>query len=411
MFNISHIEYKKFDLYYLIFILFVVLFVPFVPVTNSFNLNVEEILLIYPFLKLIISGDYKWDRFSIILISFAGYIIFTICINGHYLQFNEYFEVFKVLKFLIIFWFASSILYMNKNLNILFNAIDLIFILSFFINMVHYFDFFDFTRNILVYFDPNGIDVKSYGLNSLGQVSSKRLIGTLGNPNENGLFFLFLFLFYSARGGCQLKRFFSMSSLGFIGSAIIVILTQSRTSIVILAVVTLSHLLFNPKRIKEISILVAISIICVLILINVNIVSFSYISNTSASVMQNHSFVGRVDVWKMLLDQWLEKPIFGWGPNKAYMYANHIYPENEYIFFLWRYGIIGLLFYLYLLIQPFLFLGKAALKNEFVVGLFLILSITAITNISIFNMKLLFFVAIGYSYIMSLKNRNRRYVE
>ena len=89
----------------------------------------------------------------------------------------------------------------------------------------------------------------------------------------------------------------------------------------------------------------------------------------------------RWDAWKLLSDMIVKHPIFGYGPNKNYFYANHIYSENEYLLMTWRYGIVGLGFYLSIFIYPMMkFLGKA---NPFAIQavlLVLLMTISAITN-------------------------------
>lgn len=400
----KHIQQPKIntiDLSFLMLLLFTIVFVPHIPLTPSFNLNLEELLLVYPFVRVVTC--FKKDLLSLILISFSIFIVFTIVINGHYKSLNEYFEVLKTVKFLIIFQFASSLFQQPNTYKKIIKAIHLIFILSFIINILHYFDFFNFTRTFLIYYDPNGIDTQYYGLNSIGEASAKRIIGTFGNPNENGIFFLFLTLFYSTQVKYSAKVFTSFNFYALIASSIMVVLTQSRTSMLVLAILFLLHLIYHWKNKAYILVeIINVSFIA-FILFSTNESAMDYINNTSIVVTENSSVMGRMEVWKLLLNQWLEKPFFGYGPNKNYLYSNNIYPENEYIFFLWRYGIIGLAFFGYLLLQPFFMLGKSALKNEFAVGLFVILSVSALTNVPFFNPKFIFIIAISYGYLTTLK--------
>ncbi|HRO75005.1 MAG TPA: O-antigen ligase family protein [Crocinitomicaceae bacterium] len=399
-------KFGTFDLYFLIVLLFTLVFVPFIPLSESFNFALEELLLLYPLSRLLLSRNLKFNTFTIVTFLFALYIVFTIVINGHFKQLNEYFEVVKIIKFLVVFGF-SNMVFQGTEVTLkekLVKAIHVIFIVAFIINLIHFFDFFNFTRSFLIYYDSNSINIQFYGLNSLGEPSAKRIVGTFGNPNENGIFFLFLMLFYSSRIKYTSKSYISFDFLGLVGSSLMVFLTQSRTSILILFALFCVHGLFHWKAKWYVLTEILIVALCGYFLFNTNANSMDYINNTSVVVTENNSVLGRLDIWKSLLNQWLEKPIFGYGPNKNYIYENHIYPENEYIFFLWRYGIVGLLFYLYLVFQPLVMLGKNILKNEFAVGLITIISVSALTNIPFFNAKFLIIIALCFGYLATVKN-------
>jgi O-antigen ligase len=80
----------------------------------------------------------------------------------------------------------------------------------------------------------------------------------------------------------------------------------------------------------------------------------------SRDIIENNSLMGRFETWRYLWEMIKEKPIFGYAPYKEYFYTNNIYPESEYILQTWRYGFIGLLLYLSLLVTPFL----SGLKNK-----------------------------------------------
>lgn len=392
--------FKQADIAFLILLLFSIVFVPFIPLSDSFYLSVEEILLVYPVIRLGFNPYFKFNLFTNSLLLFSGYIVFTIFLNGHQQQLNEYFEVIKIIKLLIIFWFSVSVLKSETNQLKIEKTIHVIFVLSFILNLFHFFDFFNFTRSVLIYYDPSHIDVLSFGLDSLGNPSSKRIVGTFGNPNENSFFFLLLTTFYSSRIIYTNIRENWMNYFGLIGSSIMVLLTQSRTAIFILAILLLVHIFFHRKHLVIILgvYLFLLGIAFLLFFSDAN--SLSYISNTSIQhINSNTSVMGRLDVWKLLLTEWTKQPIFGYGPNKNYLYEHQIYPENEYIFFLWRYGVIGFLFYIFMLFQPIWILKKKFFKNEFAIALFLILSITALTNIPMFNMKFTFFIAICYGYL------------
>lgn len=395
---------KNIDVIFLIALLFAIVFIPFIPITSSFNLAVEEVLLLYPALRLLTIKP-KINTFSIVLATFSVYILFTIFMNGHMRQLNEYFEVFKIIKLIIVYQFSVFVLSDQKHLNQLVKAVNVIFILSFVINFIHFFDFFNFTRSCLSFYDPNSIDVATYGLNSLGQPAAKRIIGTFGNPNDNAIFFLFLVAFYATKINYLKDKLYSFHALSLIGSSMMVILTQSRTGFIVLIALFILHLYNNRIHYKKV-LLVLLSIAAIFFVnYNIDAVATSYFHNTSARIIENNSVKGRIEVWKHLLQMWNDKPIFGYGPNKNYMYANNIYPENEYIFFLWRFGLVGLLFYLYLIFYPIVALKRKIGDYSMVQYAIIIIAITALTNVPLSNMKFMFFVAIIYGSMEALKER------
>ena len=96
----------------------------------------------------------------------------------------------------------------------------------------------------------------------------------------------------------------------------------------------------------------------------------------------------------------VKHPIFGYGPNKNFFYANHIYSENEYLLMTWRYGIIGLLFYLSIFIYPLLkFWGKAKPYAIQAILLILLVTISALTNnpFTEKNISLIYIFGISWS--------------
>ena len=127
-----------------------------------------------------------WRKLYTTILIFSCYILFDIVLNNLSSNTNSYFEIYKVLKFLIIILFFSCLQF-NKYFN---EVIYPIFYILIIFNTLHFFDFWDFNLIIEQYYN-GGIHIKTFGLNSLGEPATKRLIGTLGNPNNNAILFLF----------------------------------------------------------------------------------------------------------------------------------------------------------------------------------------------------------------------------
>ena len=117
--------------------------------------------------------------------------------------------------------------------------------------------------------------------------------------------------------------------------------------------------------------------------------SLDYYANTHIKPQDNNSLRGRFEVWQYLFEMVKEKPVFGYGPYKQYFYQNEIYSESEYILYLWRYGIIGLLMYITWIIIPLWKNLKAAAENRFYILIAVAIMITAITNNPLTNQMIL----------------------
>ncbi len=344
-----------------------------------------------------------WRKLHTSILIFSGYILFDIVLNNLSSNTNSYFEIYKVLKFLIIILFFSCLAinnYFNK-------VIYPIFYILIIFNTLHFFNIWDFNLIVEQYYN-GGIHIKTFGLNSLGEPATKRLIGTIGNPNNNAILFLFFtILFYSKKN----KNYFLIFSIFL--ALLFFFLCQSRTAIVALIAIIIIHLIIeytNEKRtIFSVKNLVILSIFSLAFLFSNLINKPTYtMSMVKQNLSQSNSVKGRMEVWGDLLSMVKEKPIFGYGPNKNYFYQNKIYSESEYIMFIWRYGIVGLLAYLSFLIFLFSVAYKKRLSAEGMLLLqsIIIIGITSLTNnpLSSREISILWGLIIGSFFY--IKNQN-----
>lgn len=391
------------DLVFLIILLWVIVFVPFITISSSFKLYLEEVLIIFPAIRLVTKFSVPWNKLLVILSMFSIYIGMTIFINHRQNQLTEYFEILKVIKFMIIFSYFIVVFPLISKEKLV-KCIHWIFVFSLIINLIHFFDFFDFTRKVLIYYDPNSLDILNFGVNSIGEPAAKRIVGTFGNPNENAIFFLLLLSFYLSRVDLSLKKWMNFDLFAFISCFLITFLTQSRTALIVLCLLFFYFVYLHKKEMKRVLLVFLMIAISILVFLSLDAISINYLYNTRIAIQQNTSFMGRLEVWNKLINEWKQQPIFGYGPNKNYLYENKIYPENEYLFFLWRYGIFGLTIFLYLIFYPLLVIKRKILNYPLLLGTFLILLITSLTNVPLFNMKFLFFFAMLYAGVILLKS-------
>ena len=144
--------------------------------------------------------------------------------------------------------------------------------------------------------------------------------------------------------------------------------------------------------------------------------SLDYYANTSPDIAKNSSVMGRFEMWEHLIKMIMHKPIFGYGPNKDYFYDNGLYPESEYVLYVWRYGIIGFFLYLGWIFYP-LYKQSSELKRQTFYLLFcIVISMNAITNCTLsspndnailFLFYFSYFLSKGEKFVI---NRNQLYM-
>ena len=219
-------------------------------------------------------------------------------------------------------------------------------------NLFHYFNLFNFNYIIEHYYN-GGIHIQTFGLNSLGEPSVKRMLGFAGNPNTNAAVFGFFSILLFPKDS-TIKR----SIIWFLIAVFMLFLCQSRTNLIAFTVFLISSFfILKSSAFFKVKFL---SLILITFFISFIVSSNAYINALfSKDVMQHNSLMGRIETWKHLWEMIKEKPIFGHAPYKEYFYQNNIYSESEYVLQTWRYGFIGLFLYVLLLIIPFL----SGLKN------------------------------------------------
>ena len=298
-------------------------------------------LLLYPKLPLVRK---EWWFLWIAL--FAGYMLLPILINGRIKQWNDYLELYRVLKLGVIFLLFRFI--QPKQLHPLIVGIFMVLLL---INVLHLYNVFNINE-LLTYTYGDSIHFKLFGRDSLGNPAVKRMLGTMGNPNTNALLFLFFTVYFLP---IEKKR--EHWALCYT-ALFMVFLCQSRTSLIAAGLVVGAMLFLTKKDGLKAAVWKVVTSIGLYVLATMIATSFFKYSSYSNSLMDGSalystSLRSRWESWNILWDMIKTKPIFGFGPYKSYFTVNQLYSENEYLLIWWRYGIFGLLFYLGIFLLPF----------------------------------------------------------
>jgi O-antigen ligase len=324
---------------------------------------------------------------------FSGVVLFSILIQGHHTPYNDYFEVYKWIKFGIVIWYFSLL-----DFSLVKRFIPWIFGILVLINTIHFFEFTPLNR-ILEHYYNGGLQIQYFGKDSLGGPAVKRLVGTMGNPNINALLFGFFSLYYFP---LHVKR----KNIGlFLLSLLFVFLCQSRTALLFIFSIFAFLAIFKPrvwtKKQWVLIVLGSISTFFIAWMLATSFFQFTSYNNSllDGTVFHSGSARGRLETWNMLGKMILEQPIFGHGPYKEYFYQNHIYSENEYILMSWRYGLLGLFIYMSIFLVPLKNIYTSSqdirLKGSLMI---IMMMVSALTNnpLTERNIELLFCIGIAW---------------
>ena len=329
------------------------------------------------------------------MLFFALYIFFTILINERLWSLRDYFEIYKIGKYLLIIIFTRHVF--QNNFVKFDRLLKLTFVGLLILNFLHYFNVLNFNKIVEPYYATSEIHLSLFGLDTSGNSAVRRMLGTMGNPNNNAILFLFFFAYFLTKSiNIRLKKEQVYIYLAFL----CILLTQSRTGFISSIFVYFFWSIFTKQSIKTIAFGILFFIGTFFIAFSFNTLSLNYFANTSVNLTDNNSVIGRLEVWRQLITMIKQKPFFGYGPNKDYFYNNNLFAESEYVLYTWRYGFFGMILYLGWLILPLYKTISHLNLSSFYILMIVIIGVSAITNCPLSNPKILmlFAISIGYYY-------------
>jgi O-antigen ligase len=278
---------------------------------------------------------YKW--FSLLVFSIMLSMLYASLFKGQSIIGRDYWEIIKLCLYLLIFVFVANENIDPVELKRFYKFVLIILMLSAFFGFLQYINFAGINEVVSPYYAPTQMR---------GLLVHGRITGTTPNPNEFGA--LMVLAASLALSGAMFFREWKLQLLCWVallvyGTALI--LTLSRTSLVSLFVAgaTVIFFFFKRKDIKYKSrrlwiFLLLGCIIAILILQVMPEKGFSRYAELR-TFSEASSFQVRVEIWKKHYAIWTESPWLGWGPGKADMST---IVDNEWLFLLRRYGVIGL---------------------------------------------------------------------
>lgn len=324
-------------------------------------------------------------------------MIISIFWNKRWFEVRDWFEVLKAIKF-ILFIVAF---YLFFTMRMIIKTITVLFLIVFAFNLLHYFDVFNFNSTVEVFYaPPHHLDY--FGLNSIGEPSTKRALGTLGNPNNNAILFLvFLVFFLPKRESTSLYGL-----LLFLLAISSIFLCQSRTGFLTYIILLLTYFFTARIHWKKIAVIILISIAYFVVS---NLSGNVYMESMSDAEVMKAAGEGRFAQWMKILNSMPGHWLFGHAPNKLFFETNEIYSESEYFLMLFRYGVVGTLAFVSFWVVWFI---KYALplSNRYNIALFVLIiyTIPAITNNPMQSPKIALVLGLLMAYTLLNFNEQRQ---
>lgn len=372
--KLGHPRFNKIDeSWILYFITFSVILTPQIKIQGFPYVRLEHLIsitfLVYVSIKYgLKSYENAFNkRFVAQLSGMVIVIVFSIIvgsIKGIAIVLRDFFEIYKVISYLSIY---LAIAYISNKMNKKEKALRFIVIfllVSVVIAIQQYFDLFNLNIKYVPYIAPSQYH------NLINNPRYPRSLGITTNPNEYAIFtgigFLIswsLFLKYK-----EIKQIIFMVLFLIAG-----LMTLSRSGFVFLILCFITYTLkyvidnslskgYDRKKIAR-SILLTLLSITVLGLV----IFFALPDDLTwrilvgLNISKDNSFQLRLQNWQEHIEIIKLSPLFGVGPGKSIPFEHHV--DNEWIYLVRRYGILGTVYLLSTFVLPMLRAPKGLYKN------------------------------------------------
>lgn len=314
--------------------------------------------------------------------------IFINSISQNYFHLNDLFEMVKLVKYYLLYSIIFNLEWQKEEIKIIVKTAIISFAVALAFSFVQYFDLFGINSSIMPLL-TKPVHVRAI-------VVAGRVIGTFKNANSWALvlgiplFITFAALLKRAEFKKKTHIFPWLVFLFSIFTSIIMTMGRTSSAANFLALFGISSclLLFpyekvgRPRIAKDIFKVFAVFVITAgLAFYFVNNIpnkkgSLNFIERFEAGIQEMgyleegtvegnfQSWSSRKEKWKDVVEKSLESPIFGFGPSKSTKSSSALpyVVDNEYLLYLYRYGLLGLSLYASLFFV-FLFYGAMNLKN------------------------------------------------
>lgn len=395
---------EHFISYFIGFLLISILFFPEIKLSGLPAFQIVDLCIPLMVLLLIVKRNViKWSFYYTFILLFAVYVLVTMYANDRMSNMRDYFELYKFFKYLVVVLlvlFLDASMFLQKWIKPLFIALIVV-------NMIHYFNLFQFNIFLENYYD-GGLNISQFGKDTLGNPATKRMAGIIGNPNSNAILFSFFAIYFFP------FYFEKKKMIWFFVALLMVFLCQSKTTFLVLIAIFIALIIFRLVQWTIKQWLIFSGMILLMLILSWGPSSSwgetgVYTETVfNGNLAETNSAGGRLEIWEYLGNMILNKPIFGHGPNKDFFYDNKIYSENEYVLYAWRYGFIGLIAYLLIYFIPFKqTFSKENPASKYMILLSALMLATALTNNPFTEKNILIIFAFSVGILLNISNQHK----
>jgi len=268
---------------------------------------------------------------------------------------RDLWELFKILYYFLLFFFVANVDWTGTDVRRLvrFTLLALGAASSF--GFAQFLDVAGVNALITPYYTE--------GAHLYAVVAFRRVVGTSANPNEFGAMMVLAAALSLACHLWWVERFWRwLAAAVFIMACLATALTLSRSSLVALGLVlTLILVYLYPASVGVVR---AFRRYLPVLVLAGAVVALLYPYTPEHLVTRVQVFVdlasdaslsGRRQIWRSQVPLWLSSPVFGWGPAKGFQTT---IVDNEWLFLLRRYGLVGVAAFLALFGSIFVGLSR-----------------------------------------------------
>jgi O-antigen ligase len=356
----------------------------FAPISSIPEIRLDDLFVYLMLISLLLAAPWSLSkgawRYVFLIFGMMFWMLITQFGNHRLTILSDYFEYYKVLKFIIVFvffylTFRETGFFEEES----FAFLRVVFYGVIFFNLMHYFGILSFNQFVMPLYSGE-YQLSRFGVNSYGLPDVKRMLGVMGNPNDNAIIMGFFSVLFIARA--SLYKEGRLGNLITAALALLMLLMcGSRTAFVAVFAVFGMYWVLSKASIKA---LVSFTLITAALVALVEVLNLTYISQLwHIKLTENASLMDRMGIWQQLWKMIKESPWIGYGPNKEYFYANNLHAESDYVLMTWRYGFPGLGFYFLWLAQPVFtaFKEKKFLSARVLFLFSAFLFVSALTNV------------------------------
>jgi len=257
---------------------------------------------------------------------------------------RDFFEIAKLIEYFLIFAFVTNLNTKRENFRKYYIFTICIFLIATVFAFIQRGNLFPgFNESFIGYVAPKHLDE---------WLAHRRIVGTVGNPNEFGI--LMVMASSLAISGTLWIKKIGLKILSFLSFAIFsftITLTLSRSALIVFLINLLFILFLKYTRrfglkgkAKLVFLIFPTIIILGLIILQIAPPKFIRRAISGLGIETDVSFQNRLNIWKENLEIWKQSPIFGWGPGKDAMTT---IVDNEWLLLLRRYGIVGVVIFIF----------------------------------------------------------------